>query len=60
MRQYRRLLCSGAAWSLIQSLGGQNWVKAGGVASFLSGLKVFNEEVVVASALLGVALLPFK
>ena len=29
---------------LSKALEVKNWVKAGGVASFLSGLKVFNEE----------------
>jgi hypothetical protein len=51
MRLLGTLLCASAVSSapvppglLAKALEVKNWVKAGGVASFLSGLKVFNEE----------------
>ena len=51
MRLLATLLCASAVSSapvppglLAKALEVKNWVKAGGVASFLSGLKVFNEE----------------
>ena len=51
MRLLATLLCASTVSSapvppglLAKALEVKNWVKAGGVASFLSGLKVFNEE----------------
>ena len=52
MRLLATLLCASSVVSsapvppglLSKALEVKNWVKAGGVASFLSGLKVFNEE----------------
>ena len=51
MRLLASLLCATVVSSapvppglLSKALEVKNWVKAGGVASFLSGLKVFNEE----------------
>ena len=51
MRLLATLLCCSAVSSapvppglLSKALEVKNWVKAGGVASFLSGLKVFNDE----------------